>query len=164
MARTDHLVRLVFVAAAGAATAGCTDAADPSDGSGAPAGVVRPVSDDTVRANLHQVALGLAKRAGVAAPASMIAVGAADHQTVEALVSGAILDDHAPVYVVQMTGGTFTSTHHPHGRPAPQGTVLTVTFDAATLRVTDIGYDTIAPDLKKIEARPIDLLATATRY
>src|SRR3954462_809258 len=106
MARTDHLVHLFFVAAAGAAITGCADASDPADGAGGPAGIVRPVTDDTVRANLHQVALGFAKRSGVESPASMIAVGAADHQAVEAIVSGAILDDHAPVYVVQMTGGT----------------------------------------------------------
>jgi len=59
---------------------------------------------------------------------------------------------------VQMTGGTFTATHHRYGQPAPRGTVLTVTFDAATMEVTDVGYDTVAPDLTKIDPQPIDLL------
>jgi hypothetical protein len=146
MARTDHLVGLVVVAAC---VTGCADDGSP---------VVRPVTDPSVRGTLRQVAHGIAKRAGVESPASMVAVAAADHQAAEAVVSGAVIDDHAPVYVVQMTGGTFTAIRHPRGRPVPAGNVLTITFDATTFLVTDVGYDSIAPDLTKIDARTVDLL------
>jgi len=148
MVRTDRIVGLFIVAVSVTSCAASEDAGSP---------VIRPVAE--VRGNLRQVAHGIAKRAGIESPASMVAVAAPDHQAAEAVVSGALIDDHAPVYVVQMTGGTFTATRHPHGRPAPSGTVLTVTFDAATLQVTDIGYDSVAPDLTKIDARPVDLLA-----
>ncbi len=149
MARTDVLVRVVL---AGVAVTGC--AADP-DASGIAA---RPLTSVAVRGNLRQAAHGIAKRAGVESPTTMLAVAAADHQAAEAALSGAVIDDHAPVYIVQMTGGTFTALRHPRGAPAPHGDVLTVTFDATTMQVTDIGYDSIAPDLKQIDARPVDLL------
>lgn len=162
MARTDgRLVKLLLVGVVGVGVASCADdSSDRSDSS--PGGVVRPVTDATVRANLEETARALAKRAGVESPVSMVAVAAADHQAAEAVVSGAILDDHAPVYVVQMTGGTFTSDHHPYGGPAPHGDILTVTFDAATLQVTDVGYDSIAPDLTKIDLQQVDLLTAAS--
>jgi hypothetical protein len=142
MARTD-LIGLVIV---GACITGC--AADDST-----------LTNPAVRGNLRQVAHGIAKRAGVETPASMVAVAAPDHQAAAAVISGALIADHAPVYIVQMTGGTFTATRHPRGQPAPHGNVLTITFDAATLQVTDVGYDSVAPDLTKIDARPVDLLA-----
>jgi hypothetical protein len=151
MARTNGLVFALLLA--GVAGMGMASCADDS-------ATVRPVTDTTVRRNLTSAARSIAQRAGVETPASIVAVAAADHQAAEAVVSGAILADHDPVYVVQMTGGTFTSPHHPHGRPAPQGNVLTVTFRAATLEVTDVGYDSVAPDLTKIDAQPVDLLAT----
>lgn len=165
MARTDSRLVSLLVNVVCASAAGCSgnvsgtsdlgvlDASDP--------GVLRPVglTDPAVRTNLHQVSLALAKRAEVEFPATMVAVAAADHQAAEAVISGAILDDHSPVYVVQMTGGTFTSRHHPYGIAPPHGNVLTVTFDAATLRVTDVGYDSIAPDLRKIDVQPVNLVS-----
>lgn len=74
-------------------------------------------------------------------------------------MSGAIIPDHAPVYVIEMTGGTFTAQHHPPGVPAPEGKVLTLTVDAATHRVTDISYLHEAPDLDEIGSVQVDLLA-----
>jgi hypothetical protein len=143
MVRTERLVGLFVV---GVCVTSC--AADDST-----------LTNAAVRGNLRQVAHGIARRAGVDAPASMVAVAAPDHQAAAAVVSGALIADHSPVYVVQMTGGTFTATRHPRGQPAPRGNVLTITFDAATLQVTDVGYDSIAPDLTKIDAQPVDLLA-----
>lgn len=111
-----------------------------------------------VRSNLRARALFFAQRAGAAAPARMVAVAAADHQAAETEISGAVVDDHVPVYVVQMSGATFTATRHPPGVPAPTGHVLTVTFDAATMNVLDVGYDELAPNLARIDAvEPVDL-------
>jgi hypothetical protein len=84
-------------------------------------------------------------------------VAAVDHQAAESVISGAIINDHSPVYVVQVTGGTFTALHHPPNVEAPHGTILTITFDAATLRVTDIGIDEAAPDLAQIDREVVDL-------
>ena len=53
----------------------------------------------------------------------------------------------------------FTALHHPHGQDFPTGTVLTVTYDAKTMRITDVGFDTAAPDLHAIDANVVDLMA-----
>jgi hypothetical protein len=75
---------------------------------------------------------------------------AADHQAAQTVLSGANVNDHAPVVVIKMTGGPFTATHHPPGVAAPQGNVLTLTVEAATYRITDIGYADVEPDLSQI--------------
>jgi len=95
---------------------------------------------------------------GIPSPSTMHAVAVADHQLAETFISGAVINDHAPVYVVRMTGGPFTAPNHPPNAPAPQGNVLTVTFNATTMRVTDIGIDPEAPDLTPI-GQVTDLLA-----
>jgi hypothetical protein len=82
-----------------------------------------------------------------------------DHQAAEVVVSGALIGDHSPVYVVQMTGATFTVPHHPPGIAPPTGKVLTVTFEAETHRITDVGYDDVAPDLSQIDSEVVDLMA-----
>jgi hypothetical protein len=117
--------------------------------------------DPAVTGELHDRALVMATRALVPSPATMQAVAASDHQAAEAVISGAVIGDHAPVYVVQMTGGTFTAPNHPRGVAAPTGQFLTVTFDAATLDVTDIGYDDVPPDLRAIDGDVVDLTASA---
>jgi hypothetical protein len=89
----------------------------------------------------------------------MIAVASTDHQAAEKVVSGDIVNDHAPVYVVEMTGGPFTAKYAstPPGVPAPQGNVLTITVDALTYRVTDAGIMPNAPDLTQISSDVVDL-------
>jgi len=110
-------------------------------------------------ANLRGIGLRVSSAAGVSSPTTMRAAAASDHQAAQTILSGAIINDHAPVYVIKMTGGPFTATQHPPGAPAPQGNVLTVTVDAATYRVTDIGYVTVEPDLSQIGALAVDLSA-----
>jgi hypothetical protein len=107
------------------------------------------LADPKVQASLLDLALRVASDAGVPQPAKVVAVAAADHQVAETLVSGAIINDHAPVYVLKITGGRFTAQHHQR-EAAPQGEVLTITVDAATLRVTDIGIDDVEPDLSTL--------------
>jgi hypothetical protein len=113
-----------------------------------------------VRSQLVAASTQMAQTLAVAAPATMIAVSATDHAAAEAVISGAVLNEHDPVYVVQMTGGEFTALHHPYGQEAPHGNVLTVTYDAKTMRVVDVGFDTTAPDLHAIDANVVDLMAS----
>lgn len=58
-----------------------------------------------------------------------------------------------------MSGGSFTVPHRRPDVPAHVGAVLTVTFDAKTMRVTDVGYDVAPADLTRIDADIVDLLA-----
>lgn len=113
--------------------------------------------DPTVKAELRGRALEIASAAGVTLPKTIIAVAIADHQEAETVLSGAVINDHAPVHVITLTGGPFTSVRHPVGAPAPQGNVLTLTFDAASRRLTDVGFVETAPDLSGIGSRPVDL-------
>jgi hypothetical protein len=110
------------------------------------------LAESATRAQLQARSLAVAARAGVAAPSRVIAVAAADQAAAELALTGTVLFEHQPVYVVQMTGGTFTASRHPHGQPAPQGNSLTVTFDAATLAITSIGIDNVTPDLSKVDS------------
>jgi hypothetical protein len=89
----------------------------------------------------------------------MVAVASPDHQAAEQIVSGDIVNDHAPVYVVEMTGGPFTAQRSPPGVPAPQGSFLTLTIDAQTFGVLDLGISTNTPDLTRIDRDVVDLLA-----
>jgi hypothetical protein len=87
----------------------------------------------------------------------MIATASPDHQAAENIISGSIVNDHAPVYVIEITGGPFTAGSSPPGVPAPQGNVLTLTVDAQTYRVMDVGITNDAPDLTQIGSVVVDL-------
>src|ERR1700690_2680540 len=71
------------------------------------------LGDPNELATLRSIALGAASTAGVSSPNTIHTVAASDHQTAEFVLSGAIIPDHAPVYVITMRGGPFTATHHP---------------------------------------------------
>ena len=109
------------------------------------------------RARLRSIALGVSARGGVPPPKKMHAAAATDHQAAESILSGAIINDHAPVYVIVVTGGPFTPTHHPPGVTPQPASVLRVTVDAATHRVTDVGYTDVEPDLSQIGPLTVDL-------
>ena len=72
---------------------------------------------------------------------------------------GAIINDHAPVFVIVITGGPFTANHAPYGADAPEGNVLTITVNAATYEVSDVGISDLVPDLSKIASATVDLSA-----
>ena len=117
------------------------------------------VDDPAVRTRLREVALQSASISGVPSPQTMIAVWSPDHQVAEQIVSGDIVTDHVPVYVVEMTGGDFTSIEGgPNGIP-PHGSVLTLTINAETFEGTDAGITDLLVDLHKINPRVVDLLA-----
>jgi hypothetical protein len=160
MARTEHITASLALALAVTAAVGCADEPEPNadleaSESAKPIGLTRT----EIASSLHALALDTSKRWGVEAPATVRAVATADHQAAESVISGAIINDHSPVYVVQVTGGTFTALHHPPDVEAPHGTVLTITFDAATLRMTDVGIDEAAPELGQIDRDVVDLRA-----
>lgn len=114
--------------------------------------------DPNEMATLRGIALGVSSKAGVSTPASIQAVAASDRQTAASILSGAIIPDHRPVYVLKVTGGPFTSPHTPPGGAAPQQhAFLTVTVDAATKNLTDIGYDDVEPDLTQIGSAVVAL-------
>lgn len=124
---------------------------------GDPKAAQASLKDLTVLAQLRSLALRVSSVAGVTAPATMRVVVGADNQAAEKILSGARINDHGPVFVITMTGGPFTSVHHPPGVPAPQGDVLTLTVDAATHRVTHIGFVNAEPDLDQIGPGAINL-------
>lgn len=113
--------------------------------------------DPNEMATLRGIALGVSSRAGVSSPTAIHAVAASDRQTAASILSGAIIQDHAPVYVIKVKGGPFTSPRHPPGVAAPQHAFLTVTIDAATKRLTDVGYVDAEPDLTQIGSSVVDL-------
>lgn len=115
------------------------------------------LADPKILAELRGLAMNVSAASLVTAPKKMRVVAAVDHQDAERTLSGATVNDHAPVYVITVTGGPFTAVHHGHGSAAPRGNVLTLTIDAATRTVTDIGYVDAEPDLNKLGGAPIDL-------
>jgi hypothetical protein len=123
---------------------------------GDPSAARAALGDPSVVAKLRGLALQVSSLAGVSSPMTMLAV-AADHQAAEKVLCGAIVNDHAPVYVIKMTGGPFTSRRHSPAGPAPQGNVLTLTVNAATYRITDVGYDDVEPDLSQIGPVAVNL-------
>lgn len=125
---------------------------DPSDAEGG-------LADPRVVAKLHDVALELSSIAGESSPTTMYAAAVSDHQAAERVLSGAVINDHAPVFVIVMTGGPFTALEAPPGVPATEGTVLTAVVDAATYDVTDVGIVNAEPDLSTIASATVDLNA-----
>ena len=124
-----------------------------------PAATQAGLGDPNVRAKLRALALQASSADGVSSPGTMIAVASADHQAAEKIVSGDIVNDHAPVYVVEMTGGPFTAKNAsvPPGAATPQGNVLTLTVNALTFGVTDVSLTSNAPDLTQISSDVVDL-------
>ena len=138
-------MRVVFVMLA-ALTAAC-------------AGAAGGLGDPNVRAKLRDLGLQACEASGVPSPRTMVAVASPDHQAAEQVVSGSIVNDHAPVYVVAMTGGRFAANSSPPGVPVPQGNVLTLTVAAESFSVMDVGISDNAPDLTRIDPDVVDLLA-----
>jgi hypothetical protein len=110
------------------------------------------LADPNVRAKLRTMALQASSANGVSSPKTIEAVASPDHQAAEKVVSGDIVNDHVAVYVVEVTGGTFTNNtaSTPPGVPAPSGSVLTLTVNAQSFSVTDFGLTDTAPDLTQI--------------
>jgi hypothetical protein len=146
---------------AGAADGGPSAANEPQGSPAAtpidPNAVKAALGDPNVVAKLRDLGLQMASNAGVSSPMKMYVVAAADHQDAETILSGDTINDHSPVYVIVMIGGPFTARSHPPGVPAVESNVLTVTVDAATYRVTDLGFVNVEPDLSKIALVTVDL-------
>jgi hypothetical protein len=135
-----------------AAICACGPSSDPGAAQG-------PLADPNVRAKLRAMALQVSSANGVPSPKTMIAVYSPDRQAAEKTTSGDIVNDHVPVYVIEVTGGHFTcqACSVPPGGSPPQGNALTLTVNAQTYQVTDFGIVTNAPDLTKISSVVVDL-------
>ena len=165
MSRFNPAVLCAVAIALGA----CSSGPDGTSSSAPPAAAddVAPIEaaaravlrDPAELAKLRGIALASSSQMGVPSPRTMHAVAASDHQAAELVLSGAVINDHAPVYVIKMTGGPFTATFHPRQAAAPQGKFLTVTVDATTHRVTDVGFVDEEPDLSRIGPEAVDLAA-----
>jgi len=123
-----------------------------------PTATIGSLTDAVVQAELRDRSSLKSKERGVVTLRTMDAVAVADHQLAADLISGATVDDHVPVFVVQMTGGVFTSMRHPPNLPPPTGEVLTITYDARTFRVRDIGIDHQRVDLSRLHPQVVNLL------
>jgi len=103
------------------------------------------LADPSVRAKLRALALQASSANGVPSPKTMIAVYSPDDQAAESIISGDIVNDHVPVYVIEVTGGPFTcsSCSGPPGASPPQ--------------VTDFGITPNVPDLTQISSDVVNL-------
>lgn len=173
--RSSTMVRVAFLMLAAPLAACSVDAPSRSEvgtapansatssalGDASPANAAKPaLVDPNVISALRTVAIQASTRAGVSQPQSVYAVAAPDRQAAETLLSGAVVYDHSPVFVIVMTGGPFTHRSHPPGAEAPTGNVMTITLDARTYRVTDVGFVQTAPDLGQIDSNVVDLMAS----
>jgi hypothetical protein len=128
-------------------------------GSNDPGATQGGLADPSVRAKLRVMALQASSADGVPSPKTMTAVYSPDHQAAEKIVSGDIVNDHVPVYVIEVTGGPFTDTNAsvPPGASPPQGNTLILTVDAQTYQVTDFGITPNTPDLTQISSDVVNL-------
>jgi len=149
------------ILAAGAIALGATACAsnDSSDGTQTSTQPVTggALSDPHVVTKLHDMALQASSSSGAPSPTKMYAVAVSDHQVAETALGGGTIYDHAPVFVIVVTGGTFTAGHAPYGVSPPEGHVLTLTVDAATYDVTDVGIGNVEPDLSEVASARVDL-------
>jgi hypothetical protein len=145
-------MRVKFAVLLTLAAVGACGASDPGAAQGS-------LADPSVRAKLRALALQASSANGVPSPKTMIGVYSPDHQTAEQIISGDIVNDHVPVYVVEVTGSLFTATNAsvPPGAPPPQGNALTLTVDAQTYQVTDFGITPNVPDLTQISSDVVNL-------
>ena len=136
-------------------TLGAIGACGPSD----PAATQGGLADPNVRTKLRSLALQASSASGAPSPKTMIAVYSPDHQAAEKVVSGDIVNDHVPVYVIEVTGGPFTDNKAsvPAGASPPQGNALTITVNAPTFQVTDFGITPNVPDLTQISSDVVNL-------
>jgi hypothetical protein len=126
---------------------------------GACGGPSNGLDDPSVRAKLRALALQASLADGVPSPKTMIAVYSPDDQVAQEVISGDIVNDHVPVYVIEVTGGLFTcnSCSFPPGASAPQGNAITITVNAQTFQGTDFSISPNVPDLTQISSDVVNL-------
>jgi hypothetical protein len=121
------------------------------------------LSDPHTRAKLRAGALQISTIASVPLPSTMLAVASGDHQVAEEIVSGgSVVNDHAPVFAVLMTGGAFdphVESPGPDHMAIPPRPVLTVVIDAQTFMGVDVSFQSTVPDLTLIGPHVVSLLS-----
>ncbi len=73
-----------------------------------PAATQGSLADPSVRAKLRVMALQASSANGVPSPKTMLGVYSSDDEAAQEIISGDIVNDHVPVYVIEVTGGPFT--------------------------------------------------------
>jgi hypothetical protein len=155
---TRHLLSAaaITIASGCASSTGTSSAPDAGLADPAQAGL----RDPKVVAKLRDLGLQASSHCGVPSPKTMVAVAAPDNQVAQMVLSGGSIPDHSPVYIIVITGGTFTcNVSHPPGVPEPQGNVITLILFAATYSESSFGISNQQPDLDKIGSPQVDLLA-----
>ena len=142
----------ILVAAAISISAMACSSSEPDDANTA-------LKDQSVVHKLHDMGMEAASTSGEPSPTTMRVLWFSDHQAAETALGGSIVYDHSPVYVIVMTGGPFTGRGSPYGAPIPEGHVLTLTVNAATYEITDVGIGDVEPDLSEIASASVDLSA-----
>jgi hypothetical protein len=125
------------------------------------AGAELPIPTDVV-AQLTEVAARLAAaRSKDVRPTEAAAVATTQAKALELLFSGTMIpgSEQRRVYVITMTGRFFPLHHGPFGKP-PEGTVITMTLDAGTLRgldtkISDQDDRALLPQLGPVSILPI---------
>ena len=99
---------------------------------------------------IEAAALKIARELGDRSP-TRIAWVAGRHVPAERVASGDLVDSNPPVYLVALRGRFVDrmAPIPPGGQP-PRGTVLTLTFTRADLRVLDLGLAHRWPDLARL--------------
>jgi len=117
----------------------------------------RAFDDPAVVAKLRAIAQRAASDGGATPPSEMYAVAVSDHQVAEQAASGATVNDHAPVFVIVITGGRFTAQEGPPGVAPFVGSVLTLTVIAETYEIADVGIVNVEPDLSQVASDRVEL-------
>jgi hypothetical protein len=123
------------------------------------AGAGLPIPAEVI-AQLTEAAVGFAAYCQDMNPAEAAAVATTQANALQLLFGSRIPDSQqVPVYVITMTG-RFIGRHAPPLAKHPEGTVLTVTLDARTLRMRDLkisdqDHRALLPQLGPVSILPI---------
>lgn len=124
------------------------------------AGAELPIPAEVI-ARLTEAAAGLAATSQDMSPAEAAAVATTQANALQLLFGGTQIpgSKQVPVYVITMTG-RFIGRHAPYIAKHPEGTVLTVTLDARTLRRLDLKISdqddrALLPQLGPVSILPI---------
>ena len=123
-----------------------------------------PLADPKVRAMLREIALQSAAGARSDVPEISLHISAVyspDYQAAWEAVTGDIVPRHTAVYIIAITGGTFTASDRSaaFGGPPVQGSVFIIGVDAATYMGMGSSIGNTVPDLSKISPDVVDLSA-----
>jgi hypothetical protein len=109
--------------------------------------LVQSAPDPLAIAAMRNIAMSMSIRNGENHPSNGLA-WATDRKNAQKLENGAGVNTDQPVYII-LFHGNFTGylAHTPGGGNPPTGQLMSITFDAKTLQITDWGITDMAPGL-----------------